>query len=54
MMTRGRGKKDFQVFGVGEFIAVITPHIPPQSYQIVRQYGWFSNPARSERKKWGM
>jgi hypothetical protein len=29
----------------------ITQHIPEKSFQLVRDYGWYSNRGRGERKK---
>ena len=34
-----------------EFIAAITQHIPEESFQMVRYYGWYSNKSRGLRKK---
>lgn len=35
----------------GRLIAAITPHIPDQSFQLVRYYGWYSNKMRGQRNK---
>ncbi|THB77398.1 MAG: hypothetical protein D6B25_07050 [Desulfobulbaceae bacterium] len=45
-MTHGKNKKNFEVFSPLEFIASITQHIPEQSFQLVRYYGWYSNRMR--------
>jgi len=50
-MTHGRNKKNFQVFSPLEFIAAITQHIPEQSFQLVRYYGWYSNRMRGDRRR---
>jgi hypothetical protein len=50
-VTHGENKKNFQIFSPLEFIAAITQHIPEQSYQLVRYYGWYSNRMRGDRKK---
>jgi hypothetical protein len=50
-MSHGKNKKNFQVFPVLDFIAAITQHIPEQSFQLVRYYGWYSNRMRGDRKK---
>jgi hypothetical protein len=34
-----------------DYIAAITQHIPEQSFQLVRYYGWYSNRMRGDRKK---
>ena len=45
MSSKSRGgKKNFKVFTADEFIAAITQHIPKISFQLVRYYGWYSNP----------
>ncbi len=48
-----RGKKNFAVYPVCDFIAAITQHIPEKKCQMVRYYGWYSNKMRgeSERRK---
>jgi len=38
-MTRGRNKKNFEIFSALDYIAAITQHIPEQSFQLVRYYG---------------
>jgi hypothetical protein len=50
-MTHGKNKKNFELFSPLEFIAAITQHIPEQSFQLVRYYGWYSNRMRGDRKK---
>ncbi|GAB4275434.1 MAG: hypothetical protein Kow00111_28770 [Thermincola ferriacetica] len=50
-MTHGRNKKNFEIFMALDFIAAITQHIPDQSFQLVRYYGWYSNRMRGDRKK---
>ena len=35
------------------FIAAITQHIPDKSFQLVRYYGWYSNPAVAGRGQRG-
>ncbi|MCP4340650.1 MAG: hypothetical protein GY799_17640 [Desulfobulbaceae bacterium] len=50
-MSHGKNKKNFQIFSPFEFIAAITQHIPEQSFQLVRYYGWYSNRMRGDRKK---
>ncbi len=50
-MTHGKNKKNFEIFSPLEFIAAITQHIPEQSFQLVRYYGWYSNRMRGDRKK---
>jgi hypothetical protein len=50
-MSHGRNKKNFEVFKALDFIAAITQHIPEQSFQLVRYYGWYSNRMRGDRKK---
>lgn len=52
-MSRGKNKKNFQVYTAEEFIAAITQHIPEKSFQMVRYYGWYSNKSRGLRKKQG-
>ena len=44
-------KKNFEVFNALDFIATITQHIPEQSFQLMRYYGWYSNRMRGDRKK---
>ena len=44
-------KRNFEVFSAEEFIAAITQHIPDKGFQMVRDYGWYSNRARGERAK---
>jgi hypothetical protein len=53
-MIHGTNRKNLEIFGAEEFIAAITQHIPPKSYQMVRYYGWYSNRARGERRKRGI
>jgi hypothetical protein len=53
-LGHGKNTLNFELFTAEEFIAAITQHIPPKSYQVVRYYGWYSNRARGERKKRGM
>ncbi len=50
-MWHGKNKRNFQVFTPLEYIASITQHIPEQSFQLVRYYGWYSNRMRGDRKK---
>ena len=50
-MTHGRNKKNFEIFSALDYIAAITQHIPEQSFQLVRYYGWYSNRMRGDRKK---
>jgi hypothetical protein len=50
-MTHGKNKKNFDIFSALDFIAAITQHIPEQSFQLVRYYGWYSNRMRGDRKK---
>lgn len=50
-MTHGKNRKNFEVFSPLEFIAAITQHIPEQSFQLVRYYGWYSNRMRGDRKR---
>jgi len=50
-MTHGKNKKNFEVFSPLELIAAITQHIPEQSFQLVRYYGWYSNRMRGDRKR---
>jgi hypothetical protein len=50
-MSHGKNKKNFEVFKALDFIAAITQHIPEQSFQLVRYYGWYSNRMRGDRKK---
>jgi hypothetical protein len=57
-MSHGRNKKNFEVFSALDFIAVITQHIPEQSFQLVRYYGWYSTVcavtgrSRNKRRGW--
>ena len=47
-------QRNFEVFTPSDFIAAITQHIPEKSFQLVRYYGWYSNPAvagRGQRDK---
>jgi hypothetical protein len=39
------------VFGVLDWIAALTAHIPNQGEHLVRYYGWYSNASRGKRKK---
>ncbi|MBN2233068.1 MAG: transposase [Deltaproteobacteria bacterium] len=50
-LTYGKNRKNFNVYGAGEFIAAITQHIPEKNYQLVRYYGWYSNRSRGARLK---
>jgi len=50
-MSRGKSKKNFQMYTAEEFIAAITQHIPGKSFQMVRYYGWYSNKSRGLREK---
>ena len=43
--------RNFQIFTPCDFIAAITQHIPDKSFQLVRDYGWYSNKMRGQRKK---
>ena len=38
-LGHGKNKRNFELFTAEEFIAAITQHIPPKSYQMVRYYG---------------
>ena len=42
-------QRNFEVFTPCDFIAAITQHIPDKSFQLVRYYGWYSNPAEAGR-----
>ena len=42
-------QRNFEVFTPSDFIAAITQHIPEKSFQLVRYYGWYSNPAEAGR-----
>ena len=53
-LGHGKNERNFELFAAAEFIAAITQHILPKSYQMVHYYGWYSNRARGERKKRGM
>jgi hypothetical protein len=53
-MTHGSNKKNFEVFSAEEFIAAITQHIHDRHFQMVRQYGWYSNRSRGERIEAGL
>jgi hypothetical protein len=44
-------QKYFEVFDAEELIAVITQHIPEKSFQLVRNYGLYSNRSRGKRRK---
>jgi len=44
-------KRNFQVLGPLDFIAEFIQHIPPKGSHLVRYYGFYSNKARSMRKK---
>ena len=49
-----KNQRNFEVFTPCDFIAAITQHIPGKSFQLVRYYGWYSNPAvagRGQREK---
>ena len=49
---RSKGsRKNFQVFSATDFIAAITQHIPEKSFQLMRDYSWYSNQDRGEREK---
>jgi len=41
--------RNFEVLSPCDFIARITQHIPDKSFQLVRYYGWYSNPAGAGR-----
>ena len=47
-MTHGKNKKNLSISSAEEFIAAITQHIPDQNFQLVRYYGWYSNPGKRE------
>jgi hypothetical protein len=47
-------ERNFGLLTTEEFIAAITQHIRPKSYQMVRHCRWYSNRARGEHKKRGM
>ena len=38
-LGHGKNKRNFELFTAEEFIAAITQHIPPKSYQMVRYFG---------------
>ncbi len=49
-----KNQRNFEVFTPCDFIAAITQHISGKSFQLVRYYGWYSNPAvagRGQREK---
>jgi hypothetical protein len=52
-MSHGTAKKNFEIFTAEEFIAAITQHIPSKGYQMVRQYGWYSNRATASAESEG-
>jgi len=41
-LGHGKNERNFELLAAEEFIAAITHHIPPESYQMVRYYGWYS------------
>lgn len=44
-------EKNFTVFGVLDWIATLTAHIPNKGEQLVRYYGYYRNVSRGKRKK---
>jgi hypothetical protein len=53
-MTHGKNKKNFELLPAGQFIAMVTQHIPEKDFQVVRYYGWYSNRSMGQRRKEGM
>jgi hypothetical protein len=47
-MTLGKNKRNFSISSAEELIAAITQHIPDHNFQLVRYYGWYSNPGKRE------
>ena len=50
-MTHGKNKKNFEPLPAGQFIAMVTQHIPEKGFQMVRYYGWYSNRSMGQRRK---
>jgi len=48
---RGGPKRNFQVFGVLDFLAEVTQHIPEKGEHLVRYFGWYSHRQRGICKK---
>ena len=44
-------KRNFELFTGSDFIAALSEHIPPKSFQTIRYYGLYSNKSRGMRKK---
>lgn len=44
-------KRNFEIFDVLEFLALLSCHIPNKGEQMVRYYGFYSNVMRGKRKK---
>ncbi len=44
-------KRNFEIFDVPEFLALLSCHIPNKGDQMVRYYGFYSNVMRGKRKK---
>lgn len=44
-------KRNFELFTGSDFIAALSEHIPPKSFQTIRYYGLYSNRSRGMRKK---
>ncbi|MEQ9825895.1 MAG: transposase [Puniceicoccaceae bacterium] len=44
-------KRNFEVYSGPDFIAALSEHIPPKSFQTIRYYGYYSNKSRGMRKK---
>jgi hypothetical protein len=41
--------RNFEIFTPTDFLAAITQHIPDESAQMIRYYGWYSNKMRGQR-----
>ena len=46
-------KRNFELFSGADFIAALSEHIPPKSFQTIRYYGLYSNKSRGMRKEMG-
>jgi hypothetical protein len=46
-------KRNFAIFPVLDWIAILTAHVPNKGEQLVRYYGYYSNLSRGKRKKLG-
>jgi hypothetical protein len=44
-------KRNFELFTGPDFIAALSEHIPPKSFQTLRYYGLYSNKSRGMRRK---